>query len=155
MPSEMGESWLGVDETTRPPSDFRDMINAASEDVIGRVSELTNGELADVVVDACGLHETANQTFHCLKMQGTVCIFGMPHGDPVFPFDWGTMYMKLPTIHVTNSARSGDVVDVVKAAVDLIAQGRIDPGKMITHDVPFSDVGRAAAPTAPSNRSST
>jgi len=68
-----------------------DVINAASEDVTGRVSELTNGGLADVVVDACGLHETANQTFHCLKMQGTVCIFGMPHGDPVFPFDWGTM----------------------------------------------------------------
>ncbi len=51
--------------------------------------------------------------------------------------------MKLPTIHVTNSARSDDVADVVKAAVDLIAQGRIDPGKMITHDVPFSDVGLA------------
>jgi 2-desacetyl-2-hydroxyethyl bacteriochlorophyllide A dehydrogenase len=120
-----------------------DTINAAKEDVIERVKELTNGELADVVVDACGLHETANQTFHCLKTKGTVCIFGMPHGDPVFPFDWGTMYMKLPTIHVTNSARAGEVVDVVKKAVDLIAKGRIDPGRMITHDVPFSDLGRA------------
>jgi threonine dehydrogenase-like Zn-dependent dehydrogenase len=120
-----------------------DVINAAKEDVIERVKELTKGELADVVVDACGLHETANQIFHCLKMKGTACIFGMPHGDPVFPFDWGTMYQKLPTIYVTNSARAGEVVDVVNTAVDLIAQGRIDPGKMITHDVPFSDVGRA------------
>ncbi len=120
-----------------------DVINAATEDVIERVKELTNGELGDVVVDACGVHETSNQTFHCLKVKGTVCIFGMPHGDPVFPFDWGAMYSKLPTIYVTNSARAGEVVDVVHAAVDLIAQGRIDPGKMITHDVPFSDVGRA------------
>jgi 2-desacetyl-2-hydroxyethyl bacteriochlorophyllide A dehydrogenase len=120
-----------------------DVINAAKEDVIERVKALTNGELADVVVDACGLHETANQVFHCLKMKGTACIFGMPHGDPVFPFDWGSMYQKLPTIYVTNSARAGEVVDVVKTAVDLIAQGRIDPGKMITHDVPFSEVGRA------------
>jgi L-iditol 2-dehydrogenase len=118
-------------------------INATNEDVVERVKELTNGEMADVVVDACGVHETNNQTFHCLKVQGTACIFGMPHGDPIFPFDWGTMYMKLPNIIVCNSARSGDVVGVVKVAVDLIAQGRIDPRPMITHDVPFNDVGRA------------
>ncbi|HEX5368235.1 MAG TPA: hypothetical protein VFY10_02350, partial [Dehalococcoidia bacterium] len=55
----------------------------------------------------------------------------------------GSMYMKLPNIIVTNSARAGEVVDVVKTAVDLIAQGRLDPSPMITHDVPFSDVGRA------------
>jgi threonine dehydrogenase-like Zn-dependent dehydrogenase len=118
-------------------------INAAREDVIEGVKEITGGHLADVVVEACGLHETSNQVFHCLKMQGTACIFGMPHGDPVFPFDWGSMYFKLPNIIVTNSARAGEVVDVVTTAVDLMAQGRIDPSKMISHDVPFNDVGRA------------
>ncbi len=118
-------------------------INASKQDVVEAVKEITNGELADVVVEACGLHETSNQAFHCLKVKGTVNIFGMPHGDPVFPFDWGTMYMKLPNIIVTNSARAGEVVDVVKTAVDLIAQGRLDPSPMITHDVPFSEVGRA------------
>jgi L-iditol 2-dehydrogenase len=118
-------------------------INATNEDVVERVKELTNGEMADIVVDACGVHETNNQTFHCLKVQGTACIFGMPHGDPIFPFDWGTMYMKLPNIIVCNSARSGDVVGVVKVAVDLIAQGRIDPRPMISHDVPFNDLSRA------------
>jgi 2-desacetyl-2-hydroxyethyl bacteriochlorophyllide A dehydrogenase len=120
-----------------------DTINASREDVIQRVSDLTNGEMADIVIDACGIHETNNQTFHCLKVQGTACIFGMPHGDPVFPFDWATMYMKLPNIIVCNSARSGEVVGVVKTAVDLLAQGRIDPSPMITHNVPFSDVRTA------------
>jgi threonine dehydrogenase-like Zn-dependent dehydrogenase len=67
----------------------------------------------------------------------------MPHGDPVFPFDWGSMYYKLPNIIVTNSARAGEVVDVVKVAVELIRQGRIDPGRMITHDVELGNVGRA------------
>jgi 2-desacetyl-2-hydroxyethyl bacteriochlorophyllide A dehydrogenase len=118
-------------------------INSSREDVIERVREITEGALGDVVIDACGIHETNNQTFHCLRVQGTACIFGMPHGDPVFPFDWGTMYMKLPNIIVCNSARAGEVVDVVKTAVDLIGQGRINPEPMITHDVPFSDVGRA------------
>ena len=120
-----------------------DTINASREDVLERVKELTGGALADVVIDACGVHETNNQTFHCLKVQGTAVIFGMPHGDPVFPFDWGTMYMKLPTILVCNSARSGDVVGVVQTAVDLIAQGRINPRPMISHNVDFANVGTA------------
>jgi threonine dehydrogenase-like Zn-dependent dehydrogenase len=120
-----------------------DTIDASKEDVIEQVKEVTKGELADVVVEACGLHETSNQVFHCLKMHGTACIFGMPHGDPVFPFDWGSMYSKLPNIIVTNSARAGEVVDVVKVAVELIRQGRIDPGRMITHDVELDNVGRA------------
>jgi L-iditol 2-dehydrogenase len=120
-----------------------DTINASKEDVLERVKELTGGTLADVVIDACGVHETNNQTFHCLKVQGTAVIFGMPHGDPVFPFDWGTMYMKLPTILVCNSARSGDVVGVVQTAVDLIAQGRINPRPMISHNVDFANVGTA------------
>src|SRR5690606_8556071 len=90
-----------------------------------------------------GVHETNNQTFHLLRVQGTACIFGMPHGDPIFPFDWATMYMKLPTILVCNSARAGEVVDVVKTSVDLIAQGRLDPSPMITHRVPFNDVRTA------------
>ncbi len=120
-----------------------DTINASREDVIERVTELTDGAMADVVIDACGVHETNNQTFHCLRVQGTAVIFGMPHGDPVFPFDWGTMYLKLPTILVCNSARSGDVVGVVKTSVDLIAQGRLDPSPMITHNVPFNDLRNA------------
>jgi threonine dehydrogenase-like Zn-dependent dehydrogenase len=120
-----------------------DTIDASKEDVIEQVKEVTKGELADVVVEACGLHETSNQVFHCLKMHGTACIFGMPHGDPVFPFDWGSMYSKLPNIIVTNSARAGEVVDVVKVAVELIRQGRIDPARMITHDVELDNVGRA------------
>jgi 2-desacetyl-2-hydroxyethyl bacteriochlorophyllide A dehydrogenase len=147
--SQGGASQVIVTDIVQPRLDMgkrfgaTDVIDASNEDVVECVKELTNGELADVVIDACGIHETVNQTFPCLRSQGTICIFGMPHGDPIYPIDWAGLYMKLPTIHITNSARSGDVVDVVRAAVDLIAQGRIDPGRMITHDVPFSDLGRA------------
>jgi threonine dehydrogenase-like Zn-dependent dehydrogenase len=51
--------------------------------------------------------------------------------------------MKLPTIYVCNSARSGDVVGVVQTAVDLIAQGRINPRPMISHNVDFANVSTA------------
>ena len=118
-------------------------VNAARENVIEAVKEITKGEFVDFSVEACGLPETCNQACNVLKMHGTTVIFGMPHGGPVFPFDWGGMYYKLPTILVTNSARAGEVADNVKVAVDLMAQGRIDPSFMVSHKVPFSEVGRA------------
>jgi L-iditol 2-dehydrogenase len=118
-------------------------INAARENVIETVKEITKGEMADFSVEACGLPETCNQACNVLKMHGTTIIFGMPHGDPIFPFDWAGMYYKLPNIIVTNSARAGEVVDNVKIAVDLFAQGKLDPSFMVTHKVPFAELSRA------------
>jgi len=118
-------------------------LNAARDDVAESVKEITQGELADIVVEACGLPETCNQAFQLIRMHGSVLVFGMPHGDPVFPFDWAAMYYKLANVIVTNSARAGEVVDSVKVAVDLMAQGRLDPSHMISHKLPFDEVGRA------------
>ncbi|HLF80121.1 MAG TPA: zinc-binding dehydrogenase [Dehalococcoidia bacterium] len=118
-------------------------INATKEDVAERVKEITGGKLADIVVEACGLPETCNQVFDLVRVQGTVVIFGMPHGEPVFPFQWATMYSKLPNIIVTNSARAGEVYPAVVTMVDLISKGRLDLSYMISHRIPFNDVGKA------------
>jgi 2-desacetyl-2-hydroxyethyl bacteriochlorophyllide A dehydrogenase len=118
-------------------------INAAKEDVVERVKEITGGKLADIVIEACGLPETCNLVFDLVRVQGTAVIFGMPHGEPVFPFNWATMYSKLPNIIVTNSARAGEVYPSVVQMVDLISKGRLDLSYMISHHVPFNDVSRA------------
>jgi threonine dehydrogenase-like Zn-dependent dehydrogenase len=67
----------------------------------------------------------------------------MTHTEDVFPFDWGMMYSKLPTMIVTNSAVSGDRVDCVKTGVELVAQGRLDPAYLITHRLSWRDVNDA------------
>ena len=93
------------------------------------------------------IHQERERDLECIfdlvRVQGTVVIFGMPHGDPVFPFNWATMYSKLPNIIVTNSARAGEVYPAVVTMVDLIAKGRLDLSYMISHHVPFNDVSRA------------
>ena len=118
-------------------------INAAKDDVVEAVAEITKGAMVDFSVEACGMHETSNQAFKVLKVQGTAVIFGMPHGDPVVPFEWASMYMKLPQMVVVNSARSNEVTPAVRTSMELMAQGRLDPSYMVTHNVPFTDVGRA------------
>jgi len=118
-------------------------INAARENVAEAVTEITGGALADVVIQACDGPETANQMFELVRPRGTAVAFGMPPADQVFPFNWGAMYFKLPTIHVVNSARAGEIAPAVRIAVDLVAQGRLDLSYMVSHRLLFEEVGKA------------
>ena len=118
-------------------------INAAREDVAARVQEITAGALADVSVDACGRPEVAHQVFEVIRRQGTAVIFGMTHTEDDFPFNWAAMYSKVPRMVVTNSAVTGDRVDCVRTCVDLVSQGRMDFSYMISHRLPWLEVGKA------------
>jgi L-iditol 2-dehydrogenase len=118
-------------------------VNTRRQEIGEAVAELTKGAMADLVIDACGHSETMNDVFHAIRMQGTAIIFGMPHGEQPILFDWFTMYNKLPTILVTNSRRSNDVVPSVKAAVDLAARGGVDLSYMVTHRFTFDEVDSA------------
>ena len=115
-------------------------INASREDGPAVIAEVTHGEMADVVIEAVGRPETANQIFQVMRMQGLVALFGLPHDEDVFPFDYNAMMSKLPTIIVTVSARTPDPTREIKECVDLVAQGRLDLSHMITHRMAFGDV---------------
>ena len=118
-------------------------INAARDDVAATVAEITGGELADVVVEAAGRPETANQIFQLLRLQGLVALFGMTHDQDVFPFDYNAMMSRLPTIVVTSGARSGNPTKHIKECVDLVTQGRLDLSHLVTHRWTFDDVQKA------------
>jgi threonine dehydrogenase-like Zn-dependent dehydrogenase len=120
-----------------------DVINAAREDVRQRVADITDGAMADVSIEACGLRETYHQVFDVLRVQGTVIIFGIPHLEDVIPFDWSTAYSKLPTIVVTNSAAAGERGRFVAKCVDLVANGRLDLSYLATHRFDWHDVAQA------------
>jgi 2-desacetyl-2-hydroxyethyl bacteriochlorophyllide A dehydrogenase len=120
-----------------------DVINPTKVDTLEAVTELTKGQLADLVIDASGVTETVNDSIRVVRKEGTINIFGMPHVEESVPFDWFNMYNKLPNIIVTNSRRSNDVVPSVQAAVDLMARGRLDLKYMVTNRYPFDEVEEA------------
>lgn len=119
------------------------VINASREDVHQRVAQLTGGEMADVSVEACGLRETYQQVFDVLRVQGTVIIFGIPHLEDEFPFDWSAAYSRLPTVIVTNSAAAGERGRYVSACVDMVARGRMDLSYLVTDRFSFDEVPQA------------
>lgn len=118
-------------------------INAAREDVPGQVKAITDGAMMDVVIEACGLPETYQQVFDIVRPLGTVIIFGGPHLEDKFTFDWGTAYNKLPTIIVTNSMRAGERAESVSDCVDLVAQRRLDLSYLLTHRFSWDGIPKA------------
>jgi S-(hydroxymethyl)mycothiol dehydrogenase len=99
--------------------------------------------MADVAVEAVGRPETCHQVFDALRMHGTAIIFGIAHDEDVFEFNWTGMANKLPSMIVTNSARSGDMPDTVAITVDLVSQGRLSVDHLLTHRMGWQDVDRA------------
>jgi alcohol dehydrogenase len=118
-------------------------LAAAEEDVLTRVKDVTGGALVDVAIEACGLRETYRQVFEVVRKQGTVVIFGVTHLEDTFPFDWGSVYAKLPNIIVTNSSQAGERTRLVAACVDLVAQGRLDLSYLLTHRFAWSAIPEA------------
>jgi L-iditol 2-dehydrogenase len=118
-------------------------INAARDDVEEAVAEITGGAMADIAVEACGRPEAAHQVFRTLRLQGLAVIFGIPHIEDTFPFNWSAMYEKIPRMVVCNSLRAGDRVDAVRTCVDLVAQGRLDFSHLVTHRLPFDQMQQA------------
>jgi 2-desacetyl-2-hydroxyethyl bacteriochlorophyllide A dehydrogenase len=118
-------------------------LNPNRDNVLEAIREITDGELADVAIEACGRPETAHQVFEALRMQGTAIIFGIAHDEDVFEFDWNAMTSKLPRMIVTNSARSGDMPETVAMTVDLVSQGRLSLDHLLTHRMGWQDVGKA------------
>ncbi|HLG70287.1 MAG TPA: zinc-binding dehydrogenase [Chloroflexota bacterium] len=118
-------------------------INARRENVLERVKDLTGGAMADIAVEACGLPDTYHQVFDVIRRLGTVVIFGVPHLEDTFAFDWGMAYGKLPNIIVTNSMRAGEREGSVADCVDLVAQGRMDLSYLLTHRFSWADIPQA------------
>lgn len=119
-------------------------VNAARENVVEAVREITGGAMCDVAVEACGRPEAYNQIFQSIRTQGLCIVFGLQHdiGAPV-TFDWESMYERLPRVITTSSARVGERAKTVGTVVSLVSQGRLNLSHLLTHKMPFERVGDA------------
>lgn len=118
-------------------------INAAKTDVAATVAEITSGQGADIVIEACGRPDTTNQIWQVLRTEGLVILFGLAHDEDSFNFTFDNMTAKLPTIVVVNSARGGTMPAAVTQCVDLVNQGRLDLSYLVTHQLGLDDVQQA------------
>ena len=107
------------------------------------VLDLTDGEGADVVIEACGSVETLNQALKTVKPLGTIAVFGLPPTMERVSFDWDTFFRKRLDIYSTFGAQDEPGLPAFQLAVDFITKGEIDMAPFVTHRFPISQVQEA------------
>jgi L-iditol 2-dehydrogenase len=111
------------------------VINAAETDLVAAVRDLTGGLGADVVITATPAPAAPVQAVEMARKGGRILLFGgLPAGEQTPPVDMNLIhYNGLYLIGTTTFAPRHN-----KAAMELVATGRIPAGTLITHRLPLS-----------------
>src|SRR6476469_1386115 len=119
-------------------------VNSKETDPVEAIQSLTNGNGADVVVEAVGRPETYQQAFYARDLAGTVVLVGVPTPD---------MRLDLPLIDffsrggALKSSWYGDCLPSrdFPLLVDLHLQGRLPLDKFVTETIALDGVENAFA----------
>ncbi|MEU1800068.1 MULTISPECIES: S-(hydroxymethyl)mycothiol dehydrogenase [unclassified Streptomyces] len=117
-------------------------INGKTADVVEAVRELTDGNGADVVIEAVGRPETYQQAFYARDLAGTVVLVGVPTPE---------MKLELPLIDVfgrggaLKSSWYGDCLPSrdFPLLIDLYQQGRLDLDAFVSETIGLDDIEAA------------
>jgi threonine dehydrogenase-like Zn-dependent dehydrogenase len=115
-------------------------LDVDRDDVQQAVLDLTDGEGADVVIEAVGhQHETIDTAVRLAKSHGTVLLFGVPD-EEVYPMPIWAIFRK--NLKVIGSVHPNVQRDL-PLALDMIRDGRVDVAPLITHRYKLSDAAEA------------
>ena len=117
---------LGADE----------VVNYSETDALEAVRDLTNGRGADVVIDCVGGSAgilSFEQAQRMVKSNGVIHLIAVHHGAPL-PLDGNLMMNKLL---VGGSRRSDSRAQQMKDAAQMLLDGRVQVGPIITHHLPW------------------
>ncbi|WP_156252844.1 S-(hydroxymethyl)mycothiol dehydrogenase [Pseudactinotalea terrae] len=117
-------------------------VNSGQTDPVEAIQALTDGNGADVVIDAVGIPKTYEQAFYARDLAGTVVLVGVPNP---------TMTIELPLIDVFGrggSLKSSWYGDCLPSRdfpmlIDLYLQGRLPLEKFVTERIGLGDVEAA------------
>ncbi len=112
-------------------------INASGEKALESVANLTDGKMADVVIEAVGHGELAfNEAIDLTCQEGLLFAFGVVDTEYVDHYAFGKAFYKNLTIkHTVGAKDEGYFVEAAR----LIAEGAVDLKPLLTHSHPFSD----------------
>ena len=100
-----------------------------------RLAELTNGQLADVVVDATGSNKSMAQALNYCAFKGRLVYVGITQADIALPHA-PALHRRELDILASRNALPGDFTRIIR----LIEDGRLDTRPWITHRAAFAEV---------------
>ncbi|MFD7505300.1 S-(hydroxymethyl)mycothiol dehydrogenase [Streptomyces sp. NPDC059850] len=117
-------------------------VNGKTADVVESIRGLTDGNGADVVIEAVGRPETYQQAFYARDLAGTVVLVGVPTPE---------MKLELPLLDVfgrggaLKSSWYGDCLPSrdFPLLIDLYQQGRLDLDAFVSETIGLDDIEAA------------
>jgi S-(hydroxymethyl)mycothiol dehydrogenase len=117
-------------------------VNSSSEDPVAAIKAVTDGNGADVCIEAIGLPSVYKQAFEARDLAGTVVLVGVPRPD---------MEITLPFIDLfgrggaLKSSWYGDCLPSrdFPMLIDLFLQGRLDLDRFVTETIALENVEEA------------
>ena len=100
-----------------------------------RLAELTNGQLADVVVDATGSNKSMGQALSYCAFKGRLIYVGITQSEISF-LQAPALHRRELDIRASRNALSGDFTRIIR----LIEDGQINTGPWITHQAAFEEM---------------
>jgi len=116
---------LGADE----------IVNSATEGSALRIEEITEGKLADLVLDFVGAPKVIEEEMRCVGKGGRLVLVGINEGSiNVSPYK--TIIGKEMELVGVNDHLRSELAELV----DMVASGKVDLSKSITHRVHLDEV---------------
>jgi S-(hydroxymethyl)mycothiol dehydrogenase len=117
-------------------------VNSSSDDPVEMIRSLTDGNGADVVIDAVGVPATYEQAFYARDLAGTVVLVGVPRPE---------MKLELPLLDIFGrggSLKSSWYGDCLPSRdfpmlLDLYVQGRLDLAGFVSEQIGLGEVQEA------------
>ena len=111
------------------------ILTKGDGDELKRLGELTNGQLADVVVDATGSNKSMGHALNYCAFGGRLVYVGITQQEVVFPHA-PVMHRRELTLLASRNALASDFTRIIK----LIEDGQIDTRPWITHRADFDSL---------------
>jgi L-iditol 2-dehydrogenase len=102
-------------------------------------AERHGNELVDVAMVCTPKPEAIAAAAGAAAPGGTVCLYAPPAPDAPPNLDATALYLRELTVTASYSAGPDDM----RSALELIAQGRVDPRPLVSHRLPLEETGRA------------
>ncbi|MEE8414258.1 MAG: alcohol dehydrogenase catalytic domain-containing protein [Dehalococcoidales bacterium] len=111
------------------------VVDAAKDDIVPIVEEVTSGKKADIVFDVAGTEGTFQQALQMVHRGGKVDLVGL-YGQTI---DWRPTFIVSNDITIAGCGLRFDL----PGAIDLMQRGKVNAKPLITHQFPLDKVKEA------------
>lgn len=112
------------------------VLNPATEDAVAGVMDFTDGQGAEVVLEAAGSPATVASTVNYVASAGRIGIIGITAQE--IPLHQSEFTRKEVDLHFSRNS-----LDQFPRVIRRITRGEIDPRPLISHHFPFPEVSQA------------